>query len=250
MTEANWWRSYFDRDFFELYRPFLPEEVTLQEVEAVLDLLDLSPDAQLLDLACGWGRHSLGFARAGLRVVGLDLSEPLLSLASRSSGVAGPSVHWVRADMRQLPFRERFDAVVSLFSSLGYFVSEEEELHVLRGIRDVLRPGGAFLLEVMHRDHVAREFVERDWWEGEGGAHVWVERQFDAVEGVSHEWLRWRKGRKSGEKYHRIRIRSATEWARLLSTAGLYAEQWLGGWDLSPFEHSSDRLIVLATRDG
>lgn len=244
--ESDWWATYFDRDFFHLYRPFLPPEATRDEVAGALRLLDLAPGARLLDLACGWGRHSLEFARAGLRVTGVDRSEPLLRLARRAAAEEGVDVHWIRADMRRLPFRAGFDAVVSLFSSLGYFESDEEDLRVLLGAREVLRPGGVFLLEVMHRDHIAREFVERDWWRGESGAHVWVEREFDAVQGVSREWLRWRKGRRAGEKFHSIRVRSATEWDRLLRTAGLVPEQWCGGWDLAPFEHSAERLVVLA----
>lgn len=248
--ESPWWADYFDEDFVRLYRPFLPEEQSREEAEAVADILGLERGARLLDLACGWGRHSLELARGGLRVTGLDRSGTLLGLAREAALAEGLRVDWVRADMRRLPFRPAFDAVVSLFSSLGYFGSDEEDVAVLRGAREALRPGGLFLLEVMHRDHVAREFVERDWWEGPDGEHVWVEREFDAVLGESREWLRWRKGRRSGEKHHRIRVRAATEWARLLEVAGLEPEAWFGGWDLSPFEHLSPRLIVLARAPG
>lgn len=250
--EAEWWSKYFDRDFFRLYRPFLPPELTRGEAEGALAMLDLEPGSRLLDLACGWGRHSREFARAGLRVTGLDLSAALLREARRAEakGKGESRVHWVRADMRRLPFREAFDAVTSLFSSLGYFDSDAADLEVLRGVREALRPRGALLLEVMHRDLIAREFVERDWWEGEDGAHVWVEREFDAVSGVSTEWLRWSGERGGGEKRHSIRVRTATEWKALLEEAGLRPEDWYGDWDLSPFEHRSERLIVLARRAG
>jgi hypothetical protein len=64
---------------------------------------------------------------------------------------------------------------------------------------------------------------------------------------VSREWLRWRE--ETGEvieKYHEIRVRSAPEWDRLLARAGLAAAEWFGDWDLSPFTHEAERLIVLA----
>jgi cyclopropane fatty-acyl-phospholipid synthase-like methyltransferase len=247
---AEWWTTYFDRDFFRLYRPFLPAEETRREAEGALAMLGLDPGSRLLDLACGWGRHAREFARAGLRVTGLDLSAELLRLARREEAKrrGRARVHWVRADMRHLPFREGFDAVASLFSSLGYFGSDDADLEVLRGVRAALRPGGALLLEVMHRDQVAREFVERDWWEGEDGALVWVEREFDAVSGVSRECLRWQGEGGGGEKHHAIRVRTATEWKALLEAAGLIPERWYGDWDLSDFEHRSERLIVLARR--
>src|SRR5690606_35004186 len=129
------------------------------------------------------------------------------------------------------------------FSTLGYFGVEEGDARVLRGIRRALRSGGSFLLETMHRDLVAREFAERDWWTTPDGDQVWVEREFDAVAGISHEVLRWRAADGAeGEKVHQVRIRSAPEWQVLLTACGLRPMEWFGDWDLHPFAHTSERL--------
>lgn len=245
-----WFEGYFDEDFVELYRPFLTPERTVDEAAAVLELLELAPGAEVLDLACGWGRHSIELARAGCRVTGLDLSETLLARAARRADAAGVEVEWVRGDMRELPWAGRFDAVVSLFSSLGYFLSDAEDLRVLRAAARALRPGGRLLLETMHRDQIARAFAERDWWPGESGRPVWVEREFDAVAGVSHEWLRWQRSDGSvGEKFHAMQVRTATAWDALLRAAGLAPLAWYGDWDFSEFTLESERLIVMAGRE-
>jgi cyclopropane fatty-acyl-phospholipid synthase-like methyltransferase len=247
----GWWRHYFDEHFLRLYRPHLPATRTRREVAGVVELLGLRADQRVLDLACGWGRHAVPLARFGCRVVGVDLSVPLLRAAARRAERAGVAVGWVRADARALPLRPGFDAAISMFSSLGYFLSDEEDLRVLRGVRAVLRPDGRFLLETMHRDMVVRQFAERDWWTGERGEHVWVEREFDAVEGVSHEWLRWRTSDgQDGEKYHAIRVRTATEWDHLLRAAGLEPDGWFGGWSGREFDHRAERMIVVARRGG
>jgi SAM-dependent methyltransferase len=159
-------------------------------------------------------------------------------------------VELARGDMREIPWRGRFDAVLSLYSSLGYWLSDDEDLRVLRGARDALRPDGAFVLETMHRDHIVGDYAARDWWETDDGMTVWVEREFDAVEGVSREWTRWSKGSKRGEKYHELRIRSATEWDALLRRAGLVPVDWYGDWELAPFVHTSEDLIVVCRREG
>jgi SAM-dependent methyltransferase len=240
---GEWWERYFDRDFLAIYRPLLPPDEAAHEVDAAMEALELPPPARVLDLACGWGRHALELAARGYRVTGLDLSDTLLAEARREAATRGLRIDWVRADMRAIPCRGAFDAVLCLFSSLGYGLSDEEDLRVLEGARAALRPGGRLLLETMHRDLLAREFVERDWWEGPDGRPVFVEREFDAVAGVSREALRWGEV----EKHHEIRVRSATEWAALLARAGLAAGEWLGGWDLSPFHHTSERLIIIAS---
>ena len=245
MTARGWWDGYFDETFVDIYRDFLTPERTEREVMGLREMAPLPPDAEVLDLACGWGRHSVALARAGFRVTGLDWSQTLLSRARKRAEAAGVPVDFVHGDMREIPWTGRFDAVLSLYSSLGYFLSDDEDLRVLRGARQALRPGGTFVMETMHRDHIVAGFAERDWWETEGGATVWVEREFDAVDGVSREWTRWTRGRESGEKYHELRIRSATEWDRLLRAAGLLPVDWWGDWEMAPFLHSSEDLIVV-----
>ena len=249
MSDAReWWEEYFDERFIALYRDFLTPQRTEREVQGLLEIAMLPPGAQVLDLACGWGRHSVALARQGFAVTGMDLSETLLARARKRADKAGVPVNFVRGDMREIPFTGRFDAVLSMFSSLGYFLSDEEDLRVLTAARNALKPDGLFVMETMHRDHVVGGFAERDWWEAQDGTLVWVEREFDAVEGVSREWTRWRRGEASGEKYHDLRIRSATEWDALLRRAGLAPVEWYGDWELAPFLHTSPDLIVVARR--
>ncbi len=242
-TAERWYLDYFDDAFLRIYQGLLPVEDGIAEAEAVMEILDLSPGDRVLDLGCGWGRHAVPMAEAGLRVVGVDRSQTLL----REAIGASRSVAWVRADVRELPLRPGFRAVVSLFSSLGYFPDDEDDLRALRGARDLLQPDGLFLLETMHRDLIAREYAERDWWEDQHGTVMRVEREFDAVAGISHERLFWRdRNGAEGEKRHSIRVRSASEWAVLLERAALWPVAWYGSWDAAPFSPSSPRLIVVA----
>lgn len=244
--KADWWDGYFDETFVELYRAFLTPERTRREVRGILRLLEIPPGAAVLDLACGWGRHAVELARRGYAVTGLDWSTTLLKHARRRAHRAGVQVEWVQGDMRELPWTGRFDAVLSLFSSLGYFLSDAEDLRVLQAARRALRPGGHLVLETMHRDHVVPHYAERDWWEAPREMTVWAEREWDALAGVSHETIRWRQGEREGEKNHAIRVRTATEWLTLLDEAGFEAVECYGDWAGMPFTHTSENLIVLA----
>jgi SAM-dependent methyltransferase len=247
--EPCWWLDYFDDRFVRLYRPLLDPARTLEEVEGITAMLGLPRGARLLDLACGWGRHAVELSRLGYEVWGVDRSMTLLGRARRLAPRRGADPTWVCGDIRELPWREAFDAVVCMFSSLGYFLDDDEDRRALRASCQALRPGGLLLVETMHRDFVAREFAERDWWRGRAGEHIWVEREFDAVAGVSREWLRWRDADGlEGEKYHEIRVRSATEWAALVRSAGLDPEGWFGDWDAEPLTLESPRLILIARR--
>lgn len=244
-----WWRTYFDDTFFRLHRDLFPEQDSRIEVAAMRELLGLPAGARVLDVPCGWARHTLLLAEGGHEAFGADISVPLLERAAAAARNDGWPIRFVASDMRTLPFRDgAFDAVLNVFTSLGLFLTDEQDLLALREAARVLRPGGAFLLESMHRDDVMSDYAERDGWTLPDGTQVRVRRRFDPVSGVSRERLRWRSGDESGEKRHELRLRSATEIHRLLRQAGFGPIEYFGDWDGASLERTSPRVIAIARK--
>jgi ubiquinone/menaquinone biosynthesis C-methylase UbiE len=245
-----WWRGYFDDVFFRLHDPLFPEAASRREAGAMLELLGLPVGARILDAPCGWGRHTRLFAATGLDAVGADLSIELLrrAHAGRARRRRRRSAEsYVACDLRFLPFADHsFDAVVNVFTSLGLFAADRDDLQALREARRVLAPGGRFLLETMHRDEVIAAYAERDAWTLPDGTEVEVRRRFDPVAGVSHERLSWRRGNEHGEKRHALRLRTATEIDALLRAAGFGSVEYYGGWEGERFTRRSERLIAIA----
>jgi SAM-dependent methyltransferase len=239
---SEWWRDYFGADFFALHVDLFPEALSRREVGGMLELLQLPVGARILDVPCGWGRHSVLLAEQGLDVVGADLSYDLLQ-----RGAAGPL--YAAADVRSQPFPDAsFDAVINVFTSLGLFLDDAEDLKALGEAYRLLRPGGRFLLESMHRDDVISDYAERDRWTLPDGTEVRVSRRFDAVRGISHERLQWRRGDQTGKKQHALRLRSATDIAALLAAAGFDDVAYFGDWDGRPFSHRDSSLIAVAAK--
>ena len=138
----------FDEDYLYFYEGFLAER-TPEEVERILELLELEPGAEILDCPCGHGRISNALAERGFRVTGLDTTELFLERAREDAAARGVEVEYLHGDMRELPWRERFDGLVNWFTSFGYF-SDEENKAVLRGFHDTLRHGGRLVLETQN----------------------------------------------------------------------------------------------------
>jgi ubiquinone/menaquinone biosynthesis C-methylase UbiE len=263
MSGTPWWRTYFDDRYFEMHDPLFTEERSRREVAGMRELLALPVGARVLDAPCGWGRHSVLLAESGCEVLGADLSYDLLRRATElqgegefqgedelqgegePAGFVPPG--YVAADIRFLPFADAtFDAVLNVFTSLGLFASDDDDLAALREARRVLRSGGALVLETMHRDDVIASYAERDRWSLPDGTQVRVRRRFDPVTGVSRERLKWRRGDESGRKQHALRLRTATEIDALLRSAGFDEVTYYGDWDGSPFHHRAESLIALA----
>lgn len=249
MSETrSWWRTYFDDAFFQLHESLFTEAASRREVSAMRDLLGLPFGARVLDVPCGWGRHTELFARAGCTAFGADLSTALLQHTPRQPAPTGLA-RYAAADVRALPFADAsFDAVVNVFTSLGLFLDDAEDVRALREARRVLRPGGAFLLESMHRDDVITAYAERDEWSLEDGTQVRVRRRFDPVTGISYESLRWRRGALRGRKAHAMRLRTGTEVDALLRAAGFDTIEYFGDWTGGRFRHDSAHLIAVARK--
>jgi SAM-dependent methyltransferase len=96
------WDRLFDELYLKTYAVRREEEAEALAIGA-MRLADCEPGADVLDAACGYGRHSRVLAQAGYRTVGLDRSSVLLDEAHRrSEGSDWP--RWVQGDYRELPF--------------------------------------------------------------------------------------------------------------------------------------------------
>jgi SAM-dependent methyltransferase len=241
--------GFFDDAYFRLLEPFHTEAESRHETAALRELLGLTQSDRILDLGCGWGRHTSLLDAAGHHVIGLDLSLALLRRVRWVGTPAGAGPPLVAGDMLRLPMADAaFDVVLNLATSLGLFTEDRSAVRALAEARRVLRPGGRFLLEGMHREDVEAAFAARDEWTLDDGTTVRARRRFDSVRGVSHEVLRWDGPAGAGEKRHSLRLRTAREVGALLASAGLEVVARWGGWAGEPFRSTAPRLIVLAAR--
>lgn len=157
MTE-KWFETAFGTHY-----PLLYAHRDQAEAVQCLELLDRLvpfekiPEAGILDLGCGDGRHLELLSRKGLDAVGLDLSGELLRFAGeRKSWPSAPRL--VRGDMRHLPFRAgSFSSVLSLFTAFGYFGPPAANRDPVREIAAVLTPAGHWYFDYFDGDRVRDE---------------------------------------------------------------------------------------------
>lgn len=148
---------------------------TDQEVAFLLDALGLEPGMRVLDVGCGPGRHAHALARAGMEVVGIDISQRFVDLAAES---APPGARFERADARHLRFDAEFDAAISLCQGAfgltgGPGAPLDGDGAVLAGMARALRPGGQLAVSAFSAYFMVRFLEEHD--------------TFDADAGVNHE---------------------------------------------------------------
>ena len=154
--------------------------------------------------------------------------------------------------MRRLPgdWTARFDAVVNLSTSFGFFRDPADDRVAIGEFARVLRPGGLILWHGASRDGVAARFVARDWWTTADGPLIAQERTLDPVSGLLHVESRWSGPGGNVTRVHQLRLYTATRLAELLAEAGLILEGAWDGWRDRPLRRTSSEMLLLARRAG
>ncbi len=180
---------------------------------------------------------------------GLDFSKALLDVAHKRG--TGQNLRYKRGDMRKMPTRwtRRFDAVLNLFTSFGFFAHPSDDARVIREFARVLKQDGALVWHGGSRDGVMARFLPRDWWTSSDGTLFAQEREFDSLSGVLTVHSTWRKGAKSGEREHRLRLYTATRLAELCADAGLLVEQAYDGFNDRTMRRTSSEMMLVARKE-
>lgn len=160
--KPRWWADLYQADFLRILDTPTPDTIA-REAAFIRDRLGVQAEGSVLDLACGTGAHAKTFARMGFKTVGLDLSLPMLELATADA--QGLPVNFLHADMLEMSFEDVFDAAYCWNASFGFF-DEAANLDVLRRVHRSLRRGGTFLLDVPNRDFHAGRTPNMAWFEG------------------------------------------------------------------------------------
>jgi SAM-dependent methyltransferase len=251
-----WYITFFERDYHDTFYVALRApgeaigpEATQKEVAFMVDVLQLTPGARILDLCCGPGRHSVELARRGFSVTGLDLSAYHLELARAAAEDAGVGATFIRHDMRDLPTTPPFDAVINYFTSFGYLESEEEDAKVARRVAEALRPGGRFLIDTRNALRTLREFSAHSVTHAEDGTLLIEERRYEPLAGrIDSLWTYVSRDGQRRQASVRWRAYTPAELRGMIVAAGLRVTASYGDLDGSPLGLDSRRTILLAEK--
>ena len=249
---AEWFAELFDARYLEFYGGLLDPSLAEEDARFVDRALALASGARVLDLGCGFGRHAIALARHGYRLTGLDLSEPMLKLAhelAASEQVAQAAIDWQRRDMRNLRGLGPFDACICLYTAFGFFADDENRL-VLEQVREILRLGGAFMLDVSNPLALMRGWPQRTWREDRDGTKLEA-TEYDALSGraISRRTLFRADGTRVDLPETSVRMYPPHELAALVCACGFDIDQVYGGLRNEPLEWSkSVRQVWVARR--
>lgn len=228
----------------------------------------LAAGGPVLEVGCGTGRVTLPIAAAGVRVVGLDRSAPMLRVAGDKLRSAEPATRgrcgFIRADMRAFGFRRPFAQAFLPFRVFQGLITIADQLAALAAIRAALAPGGRLVLNVFdpRLDILAGAEEEpdavhdsgRSYRAGDGVVRERFTARYDLVAQILDLTFIYERVGEAGVVIERafepLRLRyfHRFELEHLLARAGFEVEALHGTFDRTPFSENGQEMIWIAHR--
>lgn len=235
----------------ELYLYFYEDALTKERTERECDYLEalckMSGPKDVLDLACGHGRHANALSQRGHRVTGIDMNREFLEVARKGSLQHGGTVDYVEGDILDIDYTTQFDVVLLLFNTLGFFDADDCK-KLFAKISHALRPGGKAFIDLKNRDHIAVEIqapliVEK-------GNDMMIDRiEFDPKTGTTTNHRTYLKDGVRYDTPFMMYHYHYNDLERLIENTGLDITVAIGGWKHEPLDHKARRIIVVLKKN-
>jgi SAM-dependent methyltransferase len=155
--------SFFDGYYKDIWRQFFPEKTTKAEVDFIVEEAKLNANSHVLDIMCGYGRHSLEFARRKINVTAIDNLPDYINEIKEKVRSEGLPIQSICNDILEMQVDQQFDAVICMGNSLQFF-NEEDTLRLLSNISQHLKPGGKFFINTWSiAEIVMTNFKDKSW---------------------------------------------------------------------------------------
>jgi len=242
----NWYEEWFNtKEYLEVYKN--RDDVEAENLaELILSNIKIESSGKILDMTAGAGRHAINFAKRGFNVTAVDLSKNLLKVAKENASVYDFNIDFIHSDIRKFETNDKFELVLNLFTSIGYFDSDEENFELLRKAYNFLKPGGYFVLDYFNRNYLEKNLVPSSV----ETINETVINQNRSIRGnrVIKE-IEIRKNGNTKKYFESVRMFSFNELKTELEYTGFKINSTFGDLDGKPFVlETSPRVIIIASK--
>lgn len=235
---SDWADSFFDEGYEETFRRLGKYDSTEADINNLLGLAPIPEGGRILDVPCGWGRHTGELHRLGYTVTGIDSSAAQIRRARHT----WPDIDFHQRDMRAVPGCG-YDAVLNLWTSFGSLPNRDDDLDVLTQWHTATLPGGHLVMELTTLEYA--EASNRH--DGEE-----IGRKSVTINGVREDAIFDWKGGISYNTYTRdswtrtcvTRLYTRSELQAMLNEAGYHEVEMFGDFTGGPVRDDARTILV------
>lgn len=243
MERKEWFAEWFDSKYYHI----LYKNRNYEEAEAFLSKLVafLNPKLsdKIIDLACGKGRHSIYLNKLGYNVTGVDLSANSINQAK---SFASENLKFEIADLRDLPYSNEFDIGLNLFTSFGYFESDDVNMEVFSQFNKILKPNGIILVDFLNASKIYAQTNCVETKEIED-IHFHIHKKIENKRVI--KTIEFNDNGKKNFYTESVQLLELADFEKLVDKSSFKLLHVFGNYSLDTYNReSSDRLIIVAQK--
>ncbi len=239
----DWFVDWFNSPYYHILYKNRDHKEAENFINNLSNLLLFQKEDHLLDLACGKGRHAIYLNNLGYQVTGLDLSEENICYAKQfENNRLKFAVH----DMREIFVGTKFNFVLNLFTSFGYFDSLTDNIKMLKSVHSMLNWNGHLVIDFFNSEQVIKQLVPEEIKRIDG-IDFKINKEYS--QGKILKTIRFSDLGKSFEFTEVVQAILFKEFKSILNETGFQLIYTFGDYNLNPFKaESSGRLILVAKK--
>jgi len=242
--QSNWQADFFRGVALEMWRRAISPEQTRAETDFLERVFEAGPQAKLLDVPCGYGRHALELAGRGYSLTGVDSSEEFLADARSATSLP---IRWILGDMCDLPWESEFHGAYCFGNSFCY-LDYAGARRFLKRVATTLRPGGRFVIDTGMAAESILPGLGKGRWHRLGDLIMLSENHYHPAESrldIAYTFIH----------HGKVETRPCStycfttgEICRMHVEAGLEVAELLGSFGGEPYQLGSPRLILVSLK--
>jgi 2-polyprenyl-3-methyl-5-hydroxy-6-metoxy-1,4-benzoquinol methylase len=244
MEEKTWFKDWFDTKYYHLLYQNRNESEAENFIKNLTHFLHLENGAQILDLACGKGRHAMILHQLGFEVLGADLSENSINEAKKNEK---DGLTFQVQDMREMIPQKQFDAVFNLFTSFGYFEDTSDNVKVIQAVFQMLKSKGILVIDFMNVHRVLDVMITEET-KVVSGIQFELHRKYSGTHIIKE--INFKDGEQNFSYQEKVQALKKEDFESLLQNNGFSLMHIFGDYNLNSFDKNlSDRLILIAQKN-
>jgi len=169
--------TYFDGYYKEIWRSYIPNELTAKETEFMIRHFNLQPGSSVLDIMCGYGRHAIVLAEKGINVTAVDNLREYIDELTETARNKNLPIHAIEADVIGYQAGKPFDLAICMGNSICFF-NREDTLKLLKMVSSHLVRGGHLLINTWMLAEIAFNGFREKAWENVGDMKFITESKY------------------------------------------------------------------------
>ncbi len=236
--EKKWFETWFDTDYYHLLYKHRNNSEAEAFIEHLFSHIKVSKTSRILDVACGRGRHSLAIHQLGYDVMGIDLSARNIEFAKQFET---ENLRFKKHDMC-VPMQEKFDVVLNLFTSIGYFDDDKKNFEAIQCFWNNLNSNGVGVIDFLNVNYAKQQLKANEIKEVDQ-VNFDIKRNFNGthfIKEISFE--------DNNQYFHfteKVRGLQLTDFETFFREIGISTYEVFGNYQLESYQASSSERLIL-----